>query len=488
MTASEKCPRPNPSLPRIFGYAAGEGVVSITMNGISTFAMLYCTLVLGLSAAHAGFALSISMFWDAITDPAMGHITDNTRTRFGRRHPYLVAGGFLTALFFTSLWLLPGASSDSTILFWLVLLITILVRTSITVYMVPFVALGFELCPNYESRSRLQGIRYFVNQGINFIFSSLALVLFFRDQKAADGTRIDGTTIAENYLHLGLTMGLVILILGTTCIFCTVRYAQDNRGQTVQGNSLAAFRDDLLAILRDRLAWYVFGFLLLAQLGMMLTSQTQMFTYVFFMELEAIEKTIVHGGGAIAFSLGALSLTRLVKLLDKKPVGFLAMALSASGGFFLLAFFSTGLVTPDARIVFLGFDLPYGVGLFAIGQWMWWGGCGVLVPLATSMVADLSELNYLRTGILKDGGYASVFSFFLKTAASLGLFLTGWIVTWAGIESQAEIQTPSAIRNIALLTFLCGPATILLSFLVLRNYPVTRSYMERARGEAEAHH
>lgn len=66
------------SLPRISGYALGEGAMSITMNGISNFAMLYYTQLLGLSAAYAGIALGVTMFWDAITDPVMGHITDNT--------------------------------------------------------------------------------------------------------------------------------------------------------------------------------------------------------------------------------------------------------------------------------------------------------------------------------------------------------------------------------------------------------------------------
>lgn len=75
------------SLGRIFGYALGEGAVSITMNGIANFAMLYYTQVLGLGAGYAGLALSITLLWDALTDPVMGHLTDNTRTRFGAACP-----------------------------------------------------------------------------------------------------------------------------------------------------------------------------------------------------------------------------------------------------------------------------------------------------------------------------------------------------------------------------------------------------------------
>lgn len=469
------------SLFRIFGYALGEGAVSITLNAIGTFAMLYCTLVLGLSAAHAGMALSVTLFWDAVTDPVMGHISDNTRSRFGRRHPYLLAGGILTALFFVALWIVPSFFSATPAVFWLVLGFNLLIRTAITVYAVPYVALGFELCPEYQDRSRLQGVRFFVNQAMNLTFNSCAMILFFGDRIGADGVRIDGTTIGENYVRLGITLGIAIITLAGLCIFFTRKLAQDNRQQVVQGNNLKAFRKDLAGIFSDRLARYIFGFLLLAQLGMMLTAQMQMFTYIFFMELIDLQKTLVHATGAICFALGSLSLTRLVPIFDKKPVAIMAILVSISGGLISVALFSTGLVEPKATLEVFGMTVPYGILLFALGQGMWWGGCGMQVPLATSMMGDLSELNKLRTGVLKDGGYASVFTFFMKFASSIGLLVSGWMVSLAGIEPGAKIQTAEAIRNVSIMTFLCGPAAAFLSLLILWKYPVTRNYMEQAK-------
>jgi len=74
-------------LRRIVAYATGEGASSLTQNGIAAFALLYYVQVLGLNSRAAGLALSVSMLWDAVSDPIMGHITDNTRSRHGRRHP-----------------------------------------------------------------------------------------------------------------------------------------------------------------------------------------------------------------------------------------------------------------------------------------------------------------------------------------------------------------------------------------------------------------
>jgi GPH family glycoside/pentoside/hexuronide:cation symporter len=76
----------------IIGYSMGNGALSLTLNGIYTYAMLYYTQARGLSFAKAGVAFAVASLWDAIVDPAIGHISDNTRTRWGRRHPYILFG------------------------------------------------------------------------------------------------------------------------------------------------------------------------------------------------------------------------------------------------------------------------------------------------------------------------------------------------------------------------------------------------------------
>ena len=106
----------------------------------------------------------------------------------------------------------------------------------------------------------------------------------------------------------------------------------------------------------------------------------------------------------------------------------------------------------------------------------------MLVPLATSMIADLADLDYRRTGVLKDGSYAAVFSFVVKAAAAGGMFITGRLVDWSGFVAGAEKQTAGALDNIAIMTFVCGPLTVLAALFVLRHYPVDRAYMKSHGG------
>lgn len=470
---------------RIFGYALGDGAVSITMNGVANFAMLYYTQILGLGAVYAGIALSVTMFWDAITDPIMGHITDNTRTRFGRRLPYMVGGGVALALSFFLLWFLPSKFSTATAVFYCVLAVNLLLRTALTIFVVPYTALGFEICPEYTDRSRLQGARYFINQITNLVFGALAWSLFFSDRTHADGSRIDGTSIAENYLVMGMVLAAAILIAIGASIFSVRQYASDNRSQTVAGNGVKEFLRDFSAILKDRLAWFVFGFLGLALLGMMLTAQVQMFTYIFYMKFTALEKTCVHGAGMLAFALAALNLPLLVKRFDKKRSAYIGMVISVFGGLALCAVFTGGVIAPQAGVEFAGISIPIATITFGVLQALWWAGCGILVPLAQSMIADISEINQLKTNELKDGGYASVLSFFMKAASSVGLMITGQLLAVAGIVSKAESQTLEAAGNISIMTFLCGPVVLVASFLVLRKYPINREFMETMRGGSQ---
>jgi GPH family glycoside/pentoside/hexuronide:cation symporter len=474
------------STARLWGYAIGEGATSIAMGGISNFALLYYTSVLGLGAGMAGLALSISVFWDAVTDPVMGHVSDNTRSRWGQRLPYILLGGLLLAPAFFSVYILPAGTWPAWLLFTLALLANLAVRTASTIFGIPYVALGFELCESYDDRSRLQGIRSAFFMVINLVFGGLAWSLFFRDRTGPDGARVDGTAFADNYHTMGAVLSATMVVLVLLCVWFNRDMARDNRGAQVEGNSIRSFWSDFSQILSDRLAWYVFAFFSIALFGMLFVSQLQMLVYVFFMEFRPEEKTLVHGGGMVAAGLGALFQARLTNRFDKKTAGYAGIVIGVSGGVLLLVVFSMMGLAPRAVWPLAGFDVPVGLACFALGQWMWWFGSGMLGPISMSMVADISEIHFLKTGVRKDGGYSSVFSFLQKAAMSLGLLLSGWLIMATGIVSGEDTQAPEAVHRIAFITFIIGPILMGLSFFILRGYPVNRESLRAMEQSADA--
>jgi GPH family glycoside/pentoside/hexuronide:cation symporter len=491
MTSDNNRRNPGTPLRQIIAYSTGEGATSLTMNGIAAFAMLYYVQVLGLNGKWAGLALSISMLWDAISDPIMGHITDNTRSRFGRRHPYILGGGIFLAISFFFLWFVPAIFRGPVAIFWYILAVNLIVRTAWTIFGVPYVALGFEVCTDYDERAKLQSVRSIFNMAMNLFFNAGGWVFFFSDRIGAGGALIDGTTLRSNYPRMGAVLALAALGLILICFFSTRRYAYDTRAsREIKGNSLKAFFLDMRDILRDKRAMIVFVFFGVAQLGMMFVAQVQMFTYRFYMEFPDLLKTVVHGSTMIGFAIGSLIAAPLVRRLDKKPVACLGVALSVTGNLMLLLIFGGGLLPPRTAwavppaIPVLGeTTIPVAALVFAFFQAMYWAGSGVLAPLATSMIADVSEINKHRTGVLKDGSYAAVFSFFSKAALSVGLLLTGLVLDWAGIVPEATSQTAAAARNVALATFISGPIFAALALLIILIYPVNRKFMMKIKAE-----
>ncbi len=246
-------------------------------------------------------------------------------------------------------------------------------------------------------------------------------------------------------------------------------------------------------ILRDRRAIIVFLFFGAAQLGMMLVAQSQLFTYRFFMKFPDVQKTVVHGATMVGFAIGALLATPLVRRLDKKPAAGVGVAMSITANLMLLLIFGGGLLAPravwtlpPAVPVVGGTSIPLAALVFAVFGAMYWAGSGLLAPVAMSMIADLSEINKHRTGVLKDGSYAAMFSFFQKAALSVGLFITGQMLDWAGIVPEAAFQTAGAARRVALATFISGPTMAVVALLVVFLYPVNRKFMMKIKADLAA--
>ena len=190
--------------PRMIAYGLG-GFTNNLLAAASGGMMVVLNLGYGMNPALVGLLSAIPRFTDAATDPVMGYISDNTRSRWGRRRPYIFVGAILAGLSFAVLWQLPHIAGEG-LLFAVFLAGSLLFFLGYTIFATPWVALGYELTPDYHERTRLMGVQNFVSN-IAFVIGPWFLVImtnaaWFRNQMA--GARFLALAICVTTIVLGV--------------------------------------------------------------------------------------------------------------------------------------------------------------------------------------------------------------------------------------------------------------------------------------------
>ena len=139
-------------------YGLGQLPEGVKTAAFGFFLLFYYNQVLGLSGTLAGAALFIALLFDAVSDPLVGSLTDFTRSRWGRRHPYLYASALPFSLCFLGLFVPPSGLSEAGLFAWLLVFAT-LTRTTMSFYHVPYLSMGAELSQDYDERTRLAAFR-----------------------------------------------------------------------------------------------------------------------------------------------------------------------------------------------------------------------------------------------------------------------------------------------------------------------------------------
>jgi GPH family glycoside/pentoside/hexuronide:cation symporter len=470
-----KLPGHTVSLPKMLGYGLGECANSLIMNGFFGFAMLYYTEALKLSPSLAGIGMAVSVFWEAITEPLMGHFSDRTRSRYGRRHPWMLLGGLMMAVCFYFIWAVPAPLRGHAMpLFWYLVIMNLLLRTGLTMFFIPYVALGFEMEGDYEGRSKLQAVRQVLNMAANFAGPALAWSIFYKDTVGADSVKVPGTAVPQNFIHMGAAFSLATVVFVLLVLWLTRHWMEDTRGKIQQEDSARRenFWRDMKNIILDPNPRWVFVFIFFVCVGMVLVSALQMYVYVYFMKFEPYQKSIAHGSTMIGMALGAAISPWLARRLDKKGAVLLGGILSVACNGILACIFLTGWVpvgTQTALWLFVAFHASY------------WFGNGIMLPVATAMIADVAELHRARTGVNKDGGYSAVFSLAMRLAISFSLIVAGWTLSGIGFVEDAThtTQTSEVIWRLGAATLIAGPLVYIASLVAISRYPLTREIIDK---------
>ena len=408
-----------------FGWAAGE-VGLACYAGISTIYLLfYATEVLRIPPVWAGLALLVPRIWNVIADPIVGIVSDRTRSRFGRRRPYLLGGALFWGVCFAALFNLPPGRSPALDILWFGAVV-LLNNTGLALYQVPYATMLAEISRDQHVRTRLAGYREIVARG------AILLTL-------ASGPWLLGryTSEATGFGVMGVVFGAAIVISGLVAFFST---ADASEPETTPPH-VHGVRAQLATLAGNRpLAWLSASFLLV-NVGDAVFSGALVYYLTRILGESPAAIGTLYPVSSITGILVAPLWWRAANRLGKIPVCRAALALNAL--FCLLPFW----IGPPHAWLMYGFMVLYGLS-----------NTGARL-LPNAMAPDTADLDQLRTGERREGAIFGIFVFVQQTGFAVGGFVLSLFLA-AGAHAGVGSGVPEPSTPAILLTFTLASAAL----------------------------
>lgn len=403
-------------LHQLAAYGAG-GIIPIALFNIAGILVgLMGNISLGLSAFWLGVILIVPRLWDAVIDPVIGHVSDNTRTRWGRRRPYLLVGGILVAVFFVVIWWIPKGdtvrgwfpteSSYQWFQLGYILVALTLFFTSVTIFEIPHSALGAEMTTDSHERTRLFSAKSFVGNLFAMSTPWLFVLANLERFKGPRGNEADGM----RYVSLIICAILVPLSFWW---FFTLREPGFKKAAQQEATP---FWHDMKRTIRNanflRLTLTIFTLAMGFNFVQLLGSYIPIF-YVFGGDKAAGAKLLGINGTiwAVTGLFAVFPLNWLSPRLGKRNTLVVAILLIA--------------LAQLSKVVCYNPLHPY---LIVIPTMLL--SCGMLFffTLGSSMVGDICDEDELQTGYRAEGSYYSVFWWFIKMGTALASLISGALI------------------------------------------------------------
>jgi GPH family glycoside/pentoside/hexuronide:cation symporter len=431
-------------------YGFGGAAESIMGGIVFILAMNIYHLEFGLDAGLVGLALLIPRLWDGITDPVMGIISDHTRSRWGRRRPYMFAGSIATGLVCMMMWSPPQTCTQNGFFFYL-LGFSVLFFTCYTVFCIPYVAMGFEYTNNYNERTSILAYKVFFTNFINFALMSFAYKLCF--------FKPFGDTPIQAVRTVGVLYGGFIILFGLVpSIFCRTPEALHVGARPVNSNIM---KDMKAAVLNKPLILICLaGFLLVLAaylVGPLMTFINLSYVCPGNKELNANIGTVV----SIIFGISGFIGVPLASFISRK-LGKKTTVLLAIGAMILVYGASWFFITPK---------YPYLQIIYAL---IVSPSMSTFFVVTGSMAVDTCDYDEYRTGFRREGVFASVSTFITKSSLAVALGINGLMIKYSGFDTDLIEQNTDTALKLRLMYTLIPLILLTISLMLILAYPLSK--------------
>lgn len=457
-----------PGLPTKIAYGIGSAALGIKDNGFGFFLLIFYSQVLGVPAPLVGLAILTALVADALSDPLIGYWSDNARSRWGRRHPFMYAGALPVSVIYFFIWNPPSGLSDGAMFAYLVG-VAVAMRTLLTLVEVPGAALAAELTDDYDQRTSFLSYRSFFQWigGIAVAYVALAVFLVPTD------TIPNGYFNVEGYGRYGFWAAVLIFVsimtsaLGTHHRIPALRAAPPAR--TV---SLGLIFREIVETLSNRSLGALFAAAFFGFLAGAVSASLNHYINGFFWEFTTAQVSQLTLAIILSAVLALIIAPIVSRTIGKKRgaiiVGAIAFALAPAAVILRLL----GLMPENGDPLLFHIILPFtviDVALIIANQ-----------ILMASMIADIVEDSEVRTGRRSEGVFFAAISFIRKIVSGVGILGASVVLGLASFPAGAQPgAVPDAvIRNLGLIYAPCLVGLYSLMILCLFLYRIDRTRHE----------
>ena len=456
-------------------YGLGAFVNNLLAAAIGGM-IIVLNLGLGMNPALVGLLAALPRLTDAITDPLMGFISDNTRSRWGRRRPYIFVGAIIAGIVFALLWQLPRGMSDN-YYFWYFLIGSFIFYLGYTIFATPWVALGYELTPDYHERTRLMGVQNFMGQWAYIVAPWFLLIMqaeYFED-------------MVEGASYLAIAIAVFTICIGILpAIYLRERFSHP---PVVEGAE-ARPKESMWEIVKRNMNQFFQGFLTTIKVkpflklcaatflvfnGFMLISSFQFYVIIYYVFLGDTELGAKYAGwsgtvGAISTFIVIGIVTWMSTKFGKRKAFFIAIGISMVGYALKWVCYN-----PDYPLLLL---LPAPLMAF---------GLGGLFTLMGSMIADVCDYDELQTHERREGMFGSIFWWVVKLGMALALAGGGFLLNATGFDVDLMgAQTDQTIFLMRFFDVMVPLVTSGLAMWAIASFSITEEKAHEVRAELEA--
>ncbi len=426
---------------------------------------------LGMSPILWGLIFFLPKLVDAITDPLMGYISDRTESRWGKRRPYIFIGAIVAGISYMAMWQLSAENSQM-YNFWYFLGWSVVFFIGMTIFSVPYVAMGYEMSKDYHERTRLMAVAQWIGQWAWVIAPWFWVILYDPDwfSSSAEGAR----TVS---IYVGLACMALAMV---PAIFC--RSAASDEG----AEKSALPRGSIAEVFKDLFQ------------GVVITFKNKPFqkiciaTFCIFNAYNCVAGFAffiivyyMHGGDPVAAGnwpalFGSISslctcflvipvINWMAQRYGKRETFLITQSVSLAG--YAMFWWSFTPANPYLMLV------PVPLFVFGIGG---------LFTLMMSMTADICDLDELETHERREGLFGAIYWWMVKFGAAFAGLLSGLILSFVGFDQTQTLQTEEALNGLRA-AFILVPATgTAIGIWVMRSYDLGETRVREIRRELDA--